>query len=122
MPSVWKQLLLRDIHKADEIVSLQTKGLQGDQSQAESLCAMLMMQKKKRKEKKLGRPAAAVLILRRINLSPFPATLFLENLGPISRHLPLLPHLGAVVGGQRGLMKLEIASPIQCFSNFSCLL
>lgn len=46
LPLIWKQLLLRDIHKADEMVSLQTKGLQRDHSQAESLCTMLTIEKK----------------------------------------------------------------------------
>lgn len=39
MPLVWKQLLLRDIHNAGEMVSLQTKGLQGNRSQGEQVCA-----------------------------------------------------------------------------------
>lgn len=110
LPSVWKQLLLRDFHKADEMVSLQTKGLQGGQSQAEWLCVMLLIEKKK--INKLGILAAQVLILKRINLNPFPAMHFLHNLGPISQHLPSLPNLGAAVGAQRGLMRLKTASAI----------
>lgn len=58
MPSVWKQLLLRDIHKADEIVSLQTKGLQGFHSQAESLCYAHDAGKKKGKEKKIRKASS----------------------------------------------------------------
>lgn len=51
--------LLRDTYKADEMVSLQTKVLQGDQSQAESLCPMLMMREKNH----IRKAAAALLIL-----------------------------------------------------------